>query len=138
MSSIVAGMHWLGLRLRLQPIRLAEFAMLAGLLVTMGLPLCFLLLGSFNLALPGKPAVYGVDNWVRAFSDADTLSALWMSFALSLARLIPAVILSVLIAWLIARTDMPGRRWLESVCWIAYFVPDFPLTLAWILLLDPN
>jgi iron(III) transport system permease protein len=48
------------------------------------------------------------------------------------------MILSVLFAWLIARTDMPGGKFIESVCWIAYFVPDFPLVLAWILLLDPN
>ena len=33
---------------------------------------------------------------------------------------------------------MPDGKAVESFCWIAYFVPDFPLTLAWILLLDPN
>jgi iron(III) transport system permease protein len=108
------------------------------LLITMGLPLLFLLVGSFNLAAPGKPALYGVDNWLNAFSDPGTLGALWMSFLLSFIRLIPAMILAVLFAWLIARTDMPGGRTLEGLCWIAYFVPDFPLTLAWILLLDPH
>ena len=41
-------------------------------------------------------------------------------------------------AWLIARTDMPGGNAIEFFCWVAYFIPDFPLTLAWILLLDPN
>ena len=112
--------------------------MLAFLAVTMGLPLFFLLMGSFNLAPPGKPAVYGFDNWARAFSDPGTLNALWMSFLLSMVRLIPAMFFSVLFAWLIARTDMPYGKAVESCCWIAYFVPDFPLTLAWILLLDPN
>jgi iron(III) transport system permease protein len=126
------------IRLRLRPIRIAEFSFLVFLIAAMGLPLLFLLTGSFNLAAPGKPAVYGLDNWIRAFTDPDTLGALWMSFLLSVVRLIPAMILSVMFAWLIARTDMPGGRWLESVCWVAYFVPDFPLVLAWILLLDPN
>ncbi|MGH7830841.1 MAG: ABC transporter permease, partial [Candidatus Binatia bacterium] len=79
-----------------------------------------------------------VGNWVRAFTDPGTLSALWMSFVLSVVRLIPAVILAVLVAWLVARTDMPGGRTIELLCWAAYFVPDFPLVLAWILLLDPN
>jgi iron(III) transport system permease protein len=125
-------------KLRLRPIRLAEFCFLLFLLLAMGMPLVFLLTGSFNLSPPGKEAVYGWGNWIRAFSDPDTLSALWMSFSLSVVRLIPAMILSVLFAWLIARTDMPGGKWLEAVCWIAYFVPDFPLVLAWILLLDPN
>jgi iron(III) transport system permease protein len=125
-------------RLRLRPIRIAEFTFLVFLIAAMGLPLLFLLTGSFNLAAPGKPAVYGLDNWIRAFTDPDTLGALWMSFSLSVVRLIPAMILSVVFAWLIARTDMPGGKWIESSCWIAYFVPDFPLVLAWILLLDPN
>ena len=125
-------------RFPLRPIRVAEFSLLAFLAVAMGLPLLFLLTGSFNLAPPGKGVVYGLDNWIRAFSDPGTLSALWMSFVLSIVRLIPAMILSVVFAWLIARTDMPGGKVLESFCWIAYFVPDFPLILAWILLLDPN
>jgi len=125
-------------RFRLRPIRVAEFSFLLFLAVAMGLPLLFLLTGSFNLSAPGKPALYGLDNWIRAFTDSGTLSALWMSFLLSVVRLIPAIILSVLFAWLIARTDMPGGKFIEAICWIAYFVPDFPLVLAWILLLDPN
>ncbi len=125
-------------RIRLRPIRLAELSFLIFLIVAMGLPLLFLLTGSFNLSAPGKPAVYGIDNWLHAFTDSATLNALWMSFLLSVVRLIPAMILSVSFAWLIARTDMPGGKFIEAVCWIAYFVPDFPLVLAWILLLDPN
>jgi iron(III) transport system permease protein len=127
-----------GFSSRVPPIRLAEISFLIFLAVAMGLPLLFLLSGSFNLAAPGKPAIYGFDNWLRAFSDGETLGALWMSFLLSVVRLIPAMIIGVIFAWLIARTDMPGGTAVESFCWIAYFVPDFPLTLAWILLLDPN
>ncbi len=127
-----------GIKFKLRPIRVAEVIALVFLAVAMGLPLMFLLSGSFNLAAPGKEAVYGLGNWIRAFSDDGTLSALWMSFLLSVVRLIPAMILSVFVAWLIARTDMPGGKAIESFCWIAYFVPDFPLVLAWILLFDPN
>lgn len=106
--------------------------------VAMGLPLLFLVTGSFNLAPPGREAVYGLANWARAFGDGATINALWMSFALSIIRLIPAMAIAVLVAWLIARTDMPGGNAVEVFCWVAYFIPDFPLTLAWILLLDPN
>ena len=106
--------------------------------VAMGLPLLFLIAGSFNLAPPGREAVYGLANWTRAFADATTLNALWMSFALSIVRLIPAMAIAVVFAWLIARTDMPCGNAIEVFCWVAYFIPDFPLTLAWILLLDPN
>ncbi|HEY3303296.1 MAG TPA: iron ABC transporter permease [Candidatus Binatia bacterium] len=112
--------------------------MLAFFGAAMGLPLLFLLTGSFNLSPPSREVVYGLGNWVRAFSDPATLSALWMSFLLSVVRLLPAMVLAILFAWLIARTDMPGGKTIESFCWIAYFVPDFPLVLAWVLLLDPN
>jgi iron(III) transport system permease protein len=134
MKSAAASLLSSGFTPRVRPIRVAEISILILLALAMGLPLLFLLSGSFNLAPPGKPAVYGFDNWIRAFSDSGTLSSLWMSFLLSVVRLIPAMIMSVIFAWLIARTDMPCGNAIESFCWIAYFVPDFPLTLAWILL----
>ncbi|HEY7300613.1 MAG TPA: iron ABC transporter permease [Xanthobacteraceae bacterium] len=102
------------------------------------LPILFLLVGSFNTASPGEAPVYGFENWTRAFLDPQTLSSLWMSFLFSIVRLVPSLILSATTAWLIARTDMPGGSVVEFLCWLAFFVPDFPLTLAWTLLLDPN
>ncbi len=138
MKTAAAGLSTAIVRLRLRPIRVAELVTLTFLALAMGLPLLFLLSGSFNLAPPGKPVVYGINNWLNAFADRATLRALWMSLLLSSVRLIPAMFVSVLFAWLIARTDMPGGRTVEAFCWIAYFIPDFPLTLAWILLLDPN
>lgn len=125
-------------KIRLRPIRVAEIVALLFFAAAMGLPLVFLLAGSFNLASPGQAAIYGLGNWTSAFSDPTTLSALWMSFLLSSVRLIPAMIIAVIFAWLIARTDMPGGNAIEFICWLAFFIPDFPLTLAWILLLDPN
>jgi len=47
--------------IRLRPIRIAEFSMFVFLAVTMGLPLFFLLIGSFNLAPPGKETVM---DWI--------------------------------------------------------------------------
>lgn len=124
--------------IKINRFRVTEYGALAFFALVMGLPVVFLLISSFNIAPPSKAAAYGIDNWIRAFSDPGTLSALWMSFLLSLTYLIPGMILSIAIAWLIARTDMPGRGLIEFLCWFAYFVPDFPLVLAWILLLDPN
>ncbi|MBA2690772.1 MAG: iron ABC transporter permease [Burkholderiales bacterium] len=126
------------LPLRWRGFRPAELLALLFFSVVMALPILFLLVGSFNTAPPGQPSAYGVGNWVRAFSDPQTMSALWMSFLFSVVRLIPSLTLSVLVAWLIARTDMPGGHTIEVLCWFAFFVPDFPLTLAWILLLDPQ
>ncbi|HME61539.1 MAG TPA: hypothetical protein VKH62_09840, partial [Candidatus Binatia bacterium] len=127
-----------GFRFRLRPYRAAEILMLLFFAVAMGLPLLFLATGSFNLSPPGKEAVYGFGNWLSAFRDSATVDALSMSFILSAVRLVPAMVIAVVFAWLIARTDMPGGNAIEFFCWLAFFIPDFPLTLAWILLLDPN
>jgi iron(III) transport system permease protein len=118
--------------------RFSEMLALLFFGVVMALPVLSLLVSSFNVAQPGQPAEYGLNNWIEAFSDSTTLSSLWTSFALSTVRLIPSMTLAVLVAWLIARTDMPGGNVVEVLCWFAFFVPDFPLTLAWILLLDPH
>jgi len=123
---------------KLRRLPAVELSVLLFFVTVMGLPILFLLFGSFNIAAPGQPAVYGLGNWLHAFAEPQTLSALWMSFAFSVVRLIPSLAQSVTFAWLIVRTDMPGGHALEFLCWFAYFVPDFPLTLAWILLLDPN
>lgn len=121
-----------------QPRTVAEWSLLLFFALAMGLPFLFLLIGSFNLSPPGREAVYGLANWLSAFRDDATIHSLWMSFALSAVRLVPAMVIAVIFAWLIGRTDMPGRNAIEFFCWLAFFIPDFPLTLAWILLLDPN
>jgi iron(III) transport system permease protein len=118
--------------------RAAELGILLFFGLVMVLPILFLLIGSFNTAPPGQAPTYGLENWTRAFLDPQTLSALWMSFLFSVVRLLPSLALSATAAWLIARTDMPGGNTVEFLCWLAFFVPDFPLTLAWILLLDPS
>ena len=104
---------------RLRGVRVAELFVLLFFCLVMALPIVFMLAGSFNTAAPGQPWSWGVDNWVRAFSDPQTLSSLWMSFLFSVVRLIPSLTLSVIVAWLIARTDMPGGNAIEFLCWFA-------------------
>ena len=62
-------------RLRVRPIRIAELSLVAFFAFVTGLPLLFLLGGSFNLAAPGQAALYGVANWARAFNDPTTMRA---------------------------------------------------------------
>lgn len=133
-----AAISFSALPMRFQASRLGELLLLAFFAVFMGLPIVFLFINSFNASLPHKEPVFQPEIWFRAFSDPQTLSSLWMSFLISLAHSIPSMLLSVIVAWLISRTNMPCGDAFEFLCWFAYFVPDFPLALAWILLLDPN
>ena len=53
-------------------------------------------------------------------------------------RTVIALVIAVTLSVLIARTDMPGRRFVEVSLWFAFFVPPLSMTLGWILLLDPS
>jgi len=83
-SVVTAAARPLRLPLRGQDFALGAGPLLVGVIVT--LPVVLLLANTFNVAAPGREATYGLDNWVRAFSDAGTLSALWNSVALGFVR----------------------------------------------------
>jgi len=73
-----------------------------------------------------------------AFSDAAVPKALWNTFFLGLSRVAITTVLSVFFAWVITRTDTPGKGFIEFMLWLGFFLPLLPMTLGWILLLDPN
>jgi iron(III) transport system permease protein len=101
-----------------------------------GLPLFVVLLNSFNTARLGEPAQYGVENWTEAFANRRVWQALGTSFALVITRNLIALPIAFMLAWLIGRTDMPGRRFLELILWVSIFLPALPLAFGWIMLLD--
>jgi len=109
------------------------FAVVAFLVLT---PLFLLLVGSFQLARPGEAPVYGLAGWRRAFSDPSIIQALWNTISLAVVRQSIALVIGVVLAWLIARTDLPWKKSLEFMFWISFFLPPLPVALGWILLLD--
>src|SRR5438034_11269 len=101
-------------------------------------PVLLVVLQSFQVAPPGQPAKYGLDGWRAAFDEPGLRAALLNTLKVTFVRQLLSLPLAVLIAWLLARTDLPGRRWLEFAFWAAFFLPSFTVTLSWILLLDPE
>src|SRR5438876_8564086 len=101
-------------------------------------PVLLVVLQSFQVAPPGQPAAYGLDGWRAALSEPGLRSALLNTLKVTFVRQLLALPLAVLIAWLLARTDLPGRSWLEFAFWAAFFLPTLTVTLSWILLLDPE
>jgi iron(III) transport system permease protein len=111
---------------------------LAGVAFCVVFPVLLVVLQSFQVALPGEPARYGLDGWRAAFSEPGLRAALVNTLSVTFVRQLLSLPLAVLIAWLLARTDLPGRSWIEFAFWAAFFLPPFTVTLSWILLLDPE
>ena len=101
-------------------------------------PLVLVALQSLQVAPPGQPARYGLDGWRAALGEPGLRGALVNTFTVTFVRQLLSLPLAVLVAWLLARTDLPGRSWIEFAFWAAFFLPPFTVTLSWILLLDPE
>lgn len=104
-------------------IGLAAFAIVA--LVTIA-PVAVVVLG----AISGNV-------WREALTDPLSRSSIGYSLLLAL-RAPVAALVGFLIAWLVIRVRIPGARYIEFAMWMSFFVPLLPVTLSWILLLDPH
>jgi len=101
-------------------------------------PVAYLLWSSFVVGETLPHGHLGGANWARIASDPVLLIALLNTVSLALARQALALCLGVLLAWLIACSDLPCRRLFEVGFWIALFMPPLPAILSWILLLGGN
>jgi iron(III) transport system permease protein len=101
-------------------------------------PLAFVVVNSFNVAGAGQPWTFGLSGWAEVLlGSAKTAAALLFSLILAV-RAPLAVAIAFGISWLIIRVQIPGRRAIESMLWLAFFLPALPITLGWMLLLDPR
>jgi iron(III) transport system permease protein len=123
---------------RISGATIAYSLVLLGLLALVAYPLVLIIVSSFQNVRPGEQDVYTLDAWRRALSESDFAKPLWNTLQLTLAREVISFGVGIPIAWLIARADIPFARTLEFVFWIAYFLPSLPVTIGWILLLDPH
>jgi iron(III) transport system permease protein len=101
-------------------------------------PILLVVIQSVQVAPPGQPARYGLDGWRAALDEPLLRASLINTLKVTLARQLLSLPFAVIIAWLLARTDLPGRRWIEFGFWAAFFLPTLTVTLSWILLLDPE
>lgn len=101
-------------------------------------PILLLFYQSFQVGQFGTPTVFGLDNWRDALNEPAMRGAILNTLGLTIARQGISFVIGILLAWLLARTDIPGRYWLEFGFWIAFFMPSLTSTLGWILLLDPD
>jgi iron(III) transport system permease protein len=111
------------------------FVVVAGLILA---PILFLIVNSFQLASPGRPAVWGLREWQTALGNAAVWVAVWNSIRIYLATSIIAWPVAIVLAWLIARTDLPKKNGIEFLFWLAFFLPSLTVVMGWVTLLDPS
>ena len=124
--------------LRFDPQTLWCTAVLGVVGFTLLYPLFLLLRNSFQVAQPNQEVAFGLANWVTALTEPGMVAAILNTARLTLVLQLISFPVAIFIVWLLARTDLPGRDWIDFFFWIAFFAPSLPITLGWILLLDPD
>ncbi len=76
-------------------------------------PVLILVANSFQVGQFGTPTHFGFDNWTNAFRSQKAIEALENTITLSATRQAIGLVVGVFTAWLLARTDLPRKRWLE-------------------------
>jgi len=101
-------------------------------------PAGVVIVSSFRSQGVNGESALSLAGWKIAFSDPVMISAIWNTLTVTLARQAIALPIAILLAWIIARTDIPAATSLEFLFWLGYFLPPLPVTMGWILLLDPE
>ncbi len=123
---------------RLNPATVRSLFLLGIIAFFTAYPVALLFLSSFQVSQPGQPIAWGLEGWRLAFSDPSVPLSLWNTFTLGVIRVGITTVLSVFFAWVITRTDTPGKSFIQFMLWLGFFLPLLPMTLGWILLLDPS
>src|SRR5712671_7940844 len=113
----------------------AAVALVAGLLVLY--PVAFLLQAALNTGDPEArpPTAYGVDNFSGLLQYPQILLN---TLTVSLAATVMALVFGFVMAWIITRTNVPGRRLFEQMMVVPYYLTPLLGALAWSLLGTPE
>ena len=78
------------------------------------------------------------ENYRNVYSQDVNWKALTNTVELSLMVMIASVIITFPLAWLVGRTDMPGKKGFRTLLVSSYMIPPYVGAIAWVQLLNPS
>lgn len=129
---------WLARIGRTNPWHLGLFALVT---VLVGLPLTFLVLGSFsNSQLPTDISLtkLGVGNYVQVWSDPETWKLFYNTGIYVAGATAIGLFLAASLAWLVERSNVPGKAWIYAGVPMTLAMPGMLQAMAYVLLLSPR
>ena len=125
-----------------QSARVRHFDLSLPVLGALGLLLCGLVLLPLGwlayYAFTDKAGNFTTGNFVTIFSNPAFLEPFLRTSAISVAVALASVAVATPLAWLVARTDMPFRRWIRVLVTASFVTPPFLGAIAWEILAAPN
>lgn len=106
------------------------------LLYLVVVPLVFLIFGSVFTGRPGQEGEITAGVYREIIGDPRSYRLMWWSFVYGATSTSISVAIGLVIAWLVQRTDLPGKNLFAFLALLPLFVPTVLNTIGWILLLD--
>ena len=100
-------------------------------------PLAMLFYGSIHSTPPGMAGEFNLRGY-REILTAENGAILLNTLLISLIKTGLSLALAILLAWIVARTDTPGRGVLEVMITLPFFVPPILTAMAWGMLANPS
>jgi ABC-type sugar transport systems, permease components len=101
-------------------------------------PTFFLFYGSLTDAPLGVPGHFTLQNYVRAYGDAEAYPLLLNSFIFGLGASGLSIVFALALAWITIRTNAPFRRLFELTAIIPNILPPILVSISWVMLLNPS
>ncbi|CAL8481261.1 ABC transporter permease [Caballeronia sp. S22] len=115
-----------------------RWIVIAVLTVAVLLPLSFIVFQSLlNAPFFDANKTFGVAGFKFIFEDPDFWSAVKNSFIIAGGMLFISIPLGGILAFLMVRTDLPGRRWLEPLLLTPVFVSPMVLAFGYVVAAGP-
>ncbi len=102
------------------------------------LPLALVVLSSFRPGGFPLDSGFTLQNYVTAYGDPSFLTLLANTVAFGLGASTFALVLGLGLAWLVERSDLPGREILRGLVLLPMATPPILLAIAWAMLLSPR
>jgi iron(III) transport system permease protein len=103
-----------------------------------GAPIAMLFYGASRSAAPGAPGYFTWNNFAAVYGTAPYQAALLNTILLAATVAAFSVLLGAVLAWMVARTDIPGRQTLSLLLIVPLMVSNLITALAWVVLAAPN
>ena len=102
------------------------------------LPVVFLVEESLNTGDPMAfpPEQYGVANYVAMLEE--DLHVLTNTVIIAVAATVMAILIGFTLAWILTRTNVPGREKLERLMELPYYMTPLVGALAWAVIAGPK
>ena len=93
---------------------------------------------SLRTGVPGQASAHTLKNYSAILADPYTYRVMWTTLIFSAVSIAVSVPLGFIFAWLVERTNLPGKAVAMSLLSIGILFPTFLKAMGWVFLLHPR